>query len=200
MAKRFGTNPHATSPTSAAKGSRNRKSGTVEPFPSAPATDAPEGDDVTQSQGAMDAVHNSLDSGAASGADSNTSSVSSVNKVQSGANSMASIDLKLNKVTPMFVLYKSDNMSGSVRFLRTQFGEELPDTVTISTEPGFAAKSAPVKETKEERKARLKARTPQEIAADAQKRAAKAVERANALAAKAAAAQQTEPALAGQDA
>jgi hypothetical protein len=188
-------------PAKAKAGSRKGKTAKAEEIPSVPAGPAP-----VEPSASDNAVNALLDSGVDAVASNEAVSDSSnvipfnSNKIQSGANTVANITLRKAKQTKTFILYQGEGLKGSVRFLSGMFpAGSAPETIEVSTETGFAVKEAKVKETKEERKARLAARTPQQIAADAQKRANKAVERANALAAKAAAASGQEPALVGQE-
>jgi hypothetical protein len=158
----------------------------------------------TASDAAVNAVMNSAQNAVDAGAASEGNSVSdntTVNSESEGTKNMATIQLRKTKQTKTFVLYQGEGIKGSVRFLPSQFPEgAVPETISVSVDGEFAMGAAPkVKETKEERKARLAARTPQQIAEDAKRRADRAVERANKLAAKAAEAQGVEPALVGQE-
>lgn len=91
--------------------------------------------------------------------------------------------LEYVKTNKNVVFYRVPGLKGSVRFLTSQFAGTPPTDILVEAE--FASPKTPkVKETKEQRKARLAARTPEQVVADAEKRAAKMVENARKNAAK----------------
>jgi hypothetical protein len=87
------------------------------------------------------------------------------------------MEIKLTRSTAprkddRIVIFHSEHVH-SVQFLRTAFGDTIPETITVSGE--FAAPK--IKESKEARKARLGAMTPAEKIAAAEERVRKALAR-----------------------
>lgn len=69
--------------------------------------------------------------------------------------------LKFVKINKNVAFYQGEGLKGSVRFLTSQFADAPPAQLAVS-DGSFAVAEAKVKETKEERKARLAALTPEQ--------------------------------------